>query len=134
MNVTIELEKGVSIGGVEHKTAVLRPPTAFDVIEAMKESEVLVTVPVDDGDGKRMDAQLVTSPTRVGLNLMLRQIVSIAEFKEPIDESILKLLSATDLNLLQSAAENLDNVSRTVTQRGRPDGEGANNEDNDKPS
>jgi phage FluMu protein gp41 len=122
---TVTLDKGITVGDTVYKTAVLREPNAMDLFESMKDAEVVMSVPVTDGQGSRMDAQLIASPTRVALNMMLRQIVSIGEFTAPIPFEILEKLSTEDFNILQRECERLELASSAVTQRGRSDGESA---------
>ncbi len=125
---TIELDKGIIVGSVHHTTVVLKAPTAMDVINAMKASEQLVTAPVIDEHGQtvRMESQFVASPTQTGINVMLSQIVSIGtEYKAPIPENILDMLSPTDLNILQREAAKIENARSVseVAEWGRSDAE-----------
>lgn len=131
MRKTVTLEKGITVGEKTYREAVLRPPTAMDVIEAMQDAEVVIQVPSQQGDG-RMEAQLVTSPTRVGINVMLRQLEKIGEFTAPFDRDILAKLSPADLNILQREAELLEAASLAVAQRGCTEGEGAADSEGDQ--
>ncbi len=98
---TIPLKKGIQIGEIVHKEAVLREATAGDFIEATEESERLCATP----DGGYI---LVASPTMVGLHTLRRQIVKVGEHPGPLTLAELKLLSAADINLLQEKAAILE--------------------------
>jgi phage FluMu protein gp41 len=135
---TIQLDKGITVGEVQHITVVLKEPSAMDVINAMKASEQLVTAPVLDEMGQtvRMEAQFIASPTATAIHVMLSQIVSIGTegekplYSAPIPERILDKLSPNDLNILQREAALLENASvAEVAARGRPDAESEDTED-----
>jgi phage FluMu protein gp41 len=135
--VEVTLDKGITIGPVTHKTAVLKEPSALDVIRAMKASEELVMVPTLDSAGHKvsMEPQFIASATQTGVNILLSQLVSIGtEFQAPIEENILDLLSPTDLNILQQEANKLEHAaSREVAQMGRHDTQSEAAEDSDQP-
>lgn len=115
---TIELEKGLKVGDTTHKTATLREPSAGDLINAMAESERVVIVPNAAGG----EPQLLLSNTALSINTLRRQIVSLGDIKGPLEHEQLNLLSATDLQLLQNAADTLDNAAaKAMDARGRSD-------------
>lgn len=119
--ISVQLQKGITVGEKVFKEAMLREPTAMDVIEATEASERIVMVPqgMDDDGRPVMEPQLVASPTMVGVNVLRRQIVSIGDFKAPIDDLLFQKLSPTDLNILQREALKLEKASLEVAQRGR---------------
>lgn len=127
--ISVQLSKGIEIGGVIHREAILREPTALDVIEATAESERVAMVPTGfDNEGVAvMTPQLVASPTMTGINVLRRQIVSIGEINGPIDNLFFAKLSAEDLNILQRKALELEDAaaaSTEVAHRGRSDNAG----------
>lgn len=123
MPKTITLTTPVRIGKEECFEVVLREATAGDVIEAQEESERVVMTP--DGPA------LVSSPTRVGLGVLRRQVVSVGSMSGPADLAWLKRMSVADLNRLQDEADAMDAqaavaVAGTLGDRGRADGSGWN--------
>lgn len=95
---------------------VLREATSGDVMEGTEESEKAVLTP----DGY----QLIVSPSRLGLAVLRRQIVSIGDVKGPISIAELKRLSTEDMKILQAAAEELElaaskQVAEALGARGR---------------
>lgn len=128
--VTIALNDGLKVGNDLLKSAVLRDVSAGDVIEAQEESEKLVYAV----QGNKIVPTLVASPTLVGVHVLRRQIVRIGDGEQavngPIELSLLKQLSPTDLDALQAKANEMDEAmsaeiaSREVAQRGRSDGDG----------
>ncbi len=115
---TIPLTKPVTIGKEECHELVLREPTAADIIEAQEESEKLVMT----SDGP----QLVASPSKVGLGILRRQVVSIGEkVQGPVDVETLKRLSVPDLNAVQNTADAMDKAQAAealqakLVERGR---------------
>jgi phage FluMu protein gp41 len=125
--VKVTLSKGISIGGITYRDAVLRETTAADVIRATADAERVVMAPngVDRSGQPVLIPTLVASPTMVGINTLRAQIVSIGPMTAPIDEVIFEKLSPEDLNILQLEAEKLDAASIEVAQRGRTDGDGS---------
>lgn len=126
--ITVSLQKGITIGDKVHRDAVLREPTALDVIEATIDSEKVVMVPSGiSGDGEAvLTPQLISSPTMVGIKVLLKQIVRIGDIQGPIDTLFIGKLSPEDLNILQRAANGLENASLEVALRGRSDSAGEN--------
>ena len=98
--VKCTLNKGLTVGETVHKLAEIREVTAGDLIDATDESEKLVPTP----EGY----QLIPSPTLVGLHTLRRQIVAIGDHPGPLTMAEMKLLSGTDLELLQQTATTLD--------------------------
>ncbi len=121
--IEVTLQKGLRVGQISHTIAVLREPSAGDVIDASMDAEKVVMVPTGvDGAGHAvMEPQLVTSPTLVGINVLRRQIVRIGAIDGPLERELLDKLSPTDLNLLQAKAQELEAASIEVAQRGRAD-------------
>lgn len=111
--VNCTLNKGLTIGTVAHKLAVIREVTAGDLIDATDESEKLTLTP----EGY----QLIASPTLVGLNTLRRQVVSVGDHPGPLTIAEMRLLSGTDLNLLQQKAADLDDATlEAVEKQGKP--------------
>lgn len=127
-NVPVTLPHGLKIGDDTLKDAVLREPTAGDIIEAQEESEKLVYAVEANGD--RIVPTLVASPTMVGVHVLRRQIVKIGNLSGPIELDMLKRLHPEDFAALQARADDLDAAtsaeiaSREVAQRGRDDADG----------
>jgi phage FluMu protein gp41 len=119
----VTLIDGLKIGETVHRQAVLRDPKAGELIDAMDASEKPVTLP-------KGGIVLVLSETRMGLEVLRRQIVRIGDHKGPLDMAELRALSGADLSLLQAAASELDTAStaamaRELATRGRCQGDGA---------
>ncbi|TKA91813.1 hypothetical protein FAZ79_00470 [Guyparkeria sp. SB14A] len=113
----VELVDGLKLDGEPQRHAVLREPTAGDVIEANAEAEKMVPTP----DGY----QLLVSPTMVGAIVLGKQVVSIGEIPGPLSLRQVKMLSPTDYQRLQFKAQALESASAEVAQRGRDDAGGA---------
>lgn len=110
---TVTLQKGLKVGDETHKAAEIREATAGDFIEATEESERLCLTP----EGNYI---LVASPALVGLNTLRRQVVRIGEYDGPLTMKEMKMLSGTDVRLLQETAERLETASmKEVADRGR---------------
>lgn len=126
--VPVTLTHGLKIGEDTLKDAVLREPTAGDIIEAQEEAEKLVYTVEDNGN--RIVPTLVASPTMVGVHVLRRQIVKIGNLSGPIELDMIKRLHPEDFGLLQAKADELDAAtsaeiaSREVAQRGRTDADG----------
>lgn len=109
---SVTLIDGFKVGEKVHRDAELRLPKAGDIIEAGLESERVVPTP----EGY----VLLMSPTMIAQHTLRRQIARIGEHPGPLTLAELKLLSATDLQLLQQAAEQLDGaLNQALDQRGR---------------
>ena len=113
--LTITLTDGFKLGADILTEAVLREPTAGDVIDAQEESEKLVQTV----DGPR----LVSSPTRCGTGMLRRQIVRIGNLEGPLSREDLSRLTPRDLGTLQNAAGKLEDASfaEVLAERGRGD-------------
>lgn len=108
------LKKGLMLGDASQRDFRLKSPTAGDIIEAQEASEK----PVYTSDGY----QMVSSPTLMGAELLCRQIISIGEVPGPLELFHLKLLSAEDLSILNTASERLEKAAfAEVPKRGRDD-------------
>ena len=118
-SVTFDLKDGLLVGTTPQLECEVREPTAGDIIAASEESEKVVMV--------ALKPELITSPTMMGINTLRRQVVRIGEIAGPLERDMLDKLSADDLNLIQAKAEELEAAARSVSQRGRDDGAGANN-------
>jgi phage FluMu protein gp41 len=107
-DIECTLDKGITVGDKTHRVATLREHTAGDVIESMSDSEKVVATP----DGY----QLVQSPSLISVHTLRRQIVSIGDIKGPLEIEQLKLLSSTDMDLLNDYANRLDVAAFAVKQ------------------
>ena len=121
--ISVPLIHGLKIGEAVCKDVVLREATAGDVLEAQEAAEKLMMVPNAEGGFEPM---LVVSPSRVGVEVLRRQIVSIGDVSGPLDLKLMHRLDPEDLNLLLAKSEQLDGaaVAQTqegATQRGRGD-------------
>lgn len=116
--LTITLKDGITLGEDTLTEAVLRSPTAGDVMDAQEESEKLV----ETLDGPR----LVSSPTLSGAGMLRRQIVRIGNLEGPLALSDLRKLTPRDMHALQTAANKLDDAlaGEALTDRGRDTGVG----------
>lgn len=125
---TVELVKGISVGGRPNKTAVLRELTAGDLIDAMAESERLIMVPGPNGP----EPQLVMSNALLGIHTLRRQILSLGEIQGPIELEQLKLLAHEDMQLLETAVSDLDKAAAAeIISRGRSEAAGAGDQSSD---
>ncbi|WP_299733986.1 phage tail assembly protein [uncultured Endozoicomonas sp.] len=111
-----DLKDGMTIGqGSEtetHRHVILRQLGAADVMDAMEASERVVPTP----DGY----QLVSSPARMGLELLRRQVKKLGVMNGPLSLEDLRRLSSDDLSLLQAHVEALDTATaKEIESRGR---------------
>lgn len=96
MQTTETLLDGLTIGDTTHREAVLRDPTAADIIDATEAAEK----PVQLADGTYA---MAVSHARLGLEVMRRCVVRIGDHPGPLTMAELKKLSGRDLSLLQAA-------------------------------
>ena len=113
---TVTLTHGLRVGDGVLREAELRELTAGDILDAQDAAEKLV-----QGAG---GPQLVASPTRLGVELLRRQIARIGDVAGPISLGEIRKLHPDDLELLQRAAAQLDAVAaaeagRSLSDRGR---------------
>lgn len=123
----VELEDGLTVGGVTYHVLRLRVLTARDLLAAQDASEKVVHT--KDG------VALVSSPARMGQELMRRQIERLEEGGQthngPLSLEELGRLSLRDLAAVQAAADAMDAVDALragegMNTRGRnPGGDGA---------
>lgn len=122
--LTVMLAHGLTVGDALLKEVVLREATAGDVLEAQEAAERLVFAPTANG----AEPVLVPSPSRVGVEVLRRQIVSIGDVSGPLELKLLHKLHPEDLNLLLAKSDELDGaavgqMSDGASQRGRDDGD-----------
>ena len=113
--ITVTLAHGLKIGDELHHQVVLREATAGDILDAQEEAERLMLVPNDDGG---VEPMLIASPSRVGVEVLRRQIVSIGDVSGPLDLKLLRRLEPEDLNLLLAKSEQLDGAAVESVQEG----------------
>ena len=116
--INFKLPKGYKLGNDTLHDVVLRDLDTGDIIQAQLESEKLVTT--------EKGAELVTSPTLAGANMLRRQIVSIGNVKGPLSLDELQRLHLDDFELIQYKAQQLDQaqarrMAQENTARGRTD-------------
>ncbi|MGP9666247.1 hypothetical protein ACT3TY_16710, partial [Halomonas sp. AOP22-C1-8] len=99
--IDVPLIHGLKIGEAVCKDAKLREATAGDVLEAQEAAERLMMVPTQNG----VEPMLVVSPSRVGVEVLRRQIVSIGDVSGPLDLKLMHRLHPEDLNLLLAKSE-----------------------------
>ncbi len=122
----VKLKHGLTVGNDCLTEAVLREPTAGDILTAQEQAEKLQYV-LDDG---KLIPTLLSSPALMGAHLLCCQIVRIGDLSGPLALKDFKRLHPEDLALLQQTAEQLDGAiateaaSQAVTQRGRDDASG----------
>lgn len=112
--ITVPLIHGLKIGEIVCKDVVLREATAGDVLDAQEAAERLMMVPTQNG----VEPMLVVSPSRVGVEVLRRQIVSIGDVSGPLDLKLMHKLHPEDLNLLLAKSEQLDGAAVAQTQEG----------------
>lgn len=118
--IEFTLEHGIPFGRGKDKEmqydVVLRELTTADVIDARTDSEKVIFVPDDEGNGK---AITVVSEVSMGLELLRRQIASVGEIKGPLSMKQLRAMKLTDFDLLNIHAEKLDAATEVIAKRGR---------------
>jgi len=115
--IKVMLIDGLKTDKTDHREATLRELSVGDLLQAAEESERLIQTP----DG----LELKQSPTRMGIETIRRQIVSIGAVQGPLSLAEIQRLSATDLALLQITADQMDRATLEVSeQRGRTDAGG----------
>ena len=119
----IDLKDGLTLGSVTYKIVVLRQLTAGDVQEASEAAERLVATLTGD-------LALVSSPARMGREMLRRQVARLEDdkggkFDGPLEPEDMARLTVTDLRALQMGVAILDaHVEKAVegmAKRGRPD-------------
>lgn len=114
---TFRLQDGFKIAGAIHYEVELREPTAEDSLAATEAAERPVATPAG--------WQLMVSPSRLGLEIALRQVVRIDDYAGPLTRAELKGLSARDLNSLLQEAGALEGIAAQAgteaARRGRGD-------------
>jgi len=118
--ITVPLTHGLTVGKAVFKKAVLREPTAGDVIEAQEESEKLVTT---FDEKNKPQHEFIPSPTMVGVHVLRRQIKSIDDCSGPLSLDNIKSLHPEDLSLLQEKANELENAAVKVVEEFESRGE-----------
>ena len=109
--VEVTLEKGLKIGDVRHKVAQIREATAGDILDATEEGEKLVYT--------KNGAELIPSPTLVGVHVLRRQVVKIGDHEGPLTAAEIRKLSAADFGKLQERSQDLESAAMEAANRGR---------------
>lgn len=111
--ITVPLKHGWKIGDTVHQEVTLRELTPEDIIEASLESERAVMT--------EHGYQFMLSPTLMGLNLVLRQLDQVGDFKGPFTRKMIARLHRDDWEVLQLEIEQIDRAgSEALQKRGRP--------------
>lgn len=124
-----ELEKGITVGDVSHKTCELREATGKDLAAAAKKAEHVVLAPTgraSSGGLPLMEPAILINPYLMELNVLFQQIERIGEIQGPLEPEHWELLSEADISLIKLYAEQLAEArlaSTEVVQRGRTDGQ-----------
>lgn len=123
--IIVTLMYGLKIGDETHYQVVLREATAGDVLDAQEAGERLVFAPTGDGG---VEPVLVASPSRVGIEVLRRQIASVGDISGPLDLALMRRLDPEDLNFLLIKSGQLDGAAVSQAQdgaskRGRDDGD-----------
>ena len=112
-NLKFTLENGLKKGEEIHKDVELRELTAGDMLDAEAKVEELVITE----DGK---VTYKTSPTRLAHEILRRSIAKLGSLPMPLSVSEYRLLSRTDLIILQTQASKIDNAMvEKISARGR---------------
>lgn len=120
---SLTLPDGLTIGEAVHTQAVLREPTAGQIIRAAREAEVVIA----GADGR---PALAISPTLHCYTMLCYQVERIGDYPGPLTLATLGKLSARDLEALQlgvalfdqAAGLDLDRLVQEALTRGRSDG------------
>lgn len=119
--VRVPLADGLAVGSVTYSAAVLRQLNAGAVLAAAEAAERLVATATG--------LELVSSPARMGAELLRRQIARLEDdnggkFDGPLEPAQLYGLSARDLESLNAAVRLLDAAAEQgmagIAGRGRP--------------
>jgi phage FluMu protein gp41 len=112
--ITVTLKDGWKLGETIHHEVILRELSPQDIVEASLESERAVMT--------EHGYQFMLSPTLMGINILLRQIEQVGDFKGPFTQKMLSRLSRQDFEILQMEIDQLDRAgSEALLKRGRSD-------------
>ena len=112
-NLKFDLENGLKVGEQIHKEVELRELTAGDMLDAEAAIEEMVIT--EEGD-----VAYKTSPTKLAHELLRRGIAKLGDLPMPLSEAEYRLLSRTDLILLQQQARKIDKAMfEKISARGR---------------
>lgn len=112
-NLKFNLENGLKVGDKIHKEVELRELTAGDMLDAEAEIEELVITETGAVTYK-------TSPTKLAHEILRRSIAKLGDLPMPLSEAEYRLLSRTDLIILQTQARKIDKAMvEKISARGR---------------
>jgi len=115
--IEVPLTKGLKLGDVPQKKAVLESLDSGPIIEAAEDSEKLIY--------GQEGPVLVQSPSRLGAEILRRQIKSIGDIPGPLSLEMLGKLSGEDYALLDAASDDLDQaIAKEIESLGRNDATG----------
>ena len=109
MQHTITLEKGITIGDVQHTECVLREATVADLAAAADDASSVDLAPTGRYNEHGLavfEPMKLINPYLMELHTLRRQIVRIGDIKGPLDADMhWPLLSETDLQLIKQQAD-----------------------------
>ncbi len=124
-----DLDKGVKIGEVVHRSCYLQEADIGILIEAARESEVTCRVGSGryDEHGRELEEPaILINPYLMELHTLRRQVVKIGDIQGPLELEVWAKLSETDLSIIKAEAETLAGFQLApseVALRGRADGQ-----------
>lgn len=104
VNLKVSLENGLKVGDKIHKELELKELNAREVYEVNADSEEIRII------GK--ESIIIQSPSKVAFTTMRKQIAKLGDLKMPLSEEEFDNLSNTDLEIIQEASKQLNNVMR----------------------
>lgn len=112
-NLKFTLEDGLKVGDQIHKEVELRELTAGDMLDAEAEIEELVLT--ENGT-----VTYKTSPVKLSHELLRRSIAKLGSLPMPLSQAEFRLLTRTDLIILQTNARKIDQAMvEKISERGR---------------
>ena len=112
-NLKFTLEDGLKVGDQIHKEVELRELTAGDMLDAEAEVEELVMTVNGTVTYK-------TSPVKLSHELLCRSIAKLGNLPMPLSQAEFRLLTRTDLIILQTNARKIDQAMvEKISERGR---------------
>lgn len=116
--LSVDLPDGLTVGSSIYRRAILRQLSAGDVQESSEAAERLVVTATGD-------IALVSSPARMGAEMLRRQVARLEDdnahkFEGPLEPADMARLTVADLRALQMGAAMLDaKVEKAVEAMGK---------------
>ena len=115
--MTFDLQHPVKIGDTTYQTVTIRELTPGDLIEAGLEAE--------RPDQTEQGFQLLSSPTLMGVNCLMRQIVKLDDTAITVNRKILDQFDIDDYEQMMQVINALDSaLDGELQQRGETDASG----------